>query len=344
MRRRDFVQVSATAAGGLLVAVTVPAGLRRALAAGAPPAGTALGAFVEIAADGAVTIASKNPEIGQGVKTSLPMLVAEELEIPWERVRVVQAGLDPRYGDQGAGGSTAVSENWDGLRKAGRHRAAPPRRGRGRALGRRAVGVPGGIGCRGASGHRSPAPLRRAGGRGGPPPGAHGRHAEGSEGLPVDRHARVRRGQSRHRDRPGDLRHRRQGARYASRLRAAPAVRPSARDLGQRRARSGCPASGASSASSRCRVRCTSARALPSSPTRPGPRSRASARSRPPGRRRRVRRSTWRPFAPRCSRPSSVPASPSGATGMSTAPSAAPRGPWRPPTRCRSSPTRRWSR
>ncbi len=119
MRRRDFVQVSATAAGGLLVAVSVPAGLRRAFAAGGPPASSALGAFIEIAADGSVTIASKNPEIGQGVKTSLPMLVAEELDIPWERVRVVQAGLDARYGDQGAGGSTSVSENWNGLRKAG---------------------------------------------------------------------------------------------------------------------------------------------------------------------------------------------------------------------------------
>ena len=113
MRRRDFVQVSATAAGGLLVAVAIPARLRDALAA-SPPAGSSLGAFVEIAADGTVTIASKNPEIGQGVKTSLPLLVAEELDVPWQRVRVVQAGLDPRYGDQGAGGSTAVSENWNG--------------------------------------------------------------------------------------------------------------------------------------------------------------------------------------------------------------------------------------
>jgi isoquinoline 1-oxidoreductase subunit beta len=119
MRRRDFVQVSATAAGGLLVAVSVPAGLRRAFAAAEPPASSALGAFVQIAADGSVTIASKNPEIGQGVKTSLPMLVAEELDIPWEGVQVIQAGLDARYGDQGAGGSTSVSENWSGLRKAG---------------------------------------------------------------------------------------------------------------------------------------------------------------------------------------------------------------------------------
>jgi isoquinoline 1-oxidoreductase beta subunit len=75
--------------------------------------------FVEIAPDGIITIASKNPEIGQGVKTSLPLLVAEELDAPWERVRVVQADLDQRYGAQFAGGSTAISENWLGMRQAG---------------------------------------------------------------------------------------------------------------------------------------------------------------------------------------------------------------------------------
>jgi isoquinoline 1-oxidoreductase beta subunit len=118
--RRAFLQVSAGAAGGLLLSVTLPAGIRRALAA--PPtskAGAVLHAFVEIAPDGIITIASKNPEIGQGVKTSLPMLVAEELDAPWDRVRVVQADLDPRYGDQFAGGSTAISENWLGMRQAG---------------------------------------------------------------------------------------------------------------------------------------------------------------------------------------------------------------------------------
>ena len=118
MRRRDFVQVGATAAGGLAVAVLLPGRLRGALAA-APSAGKSLGAFVEIGPDGTVTIVAKNPEIGQGVKTSLPMIVAEELDVPWQRVLVRQAGLDARYGDQFAGGSTAVSENWDGLRKAG---------------------------------------------------------------------------------------------------------------------------------------------------------------------------------------------------------------------------------
>ncbi|HET9726828.1 MAG TPA: molybdopterin cofactor-binding domain-containing protein [Gemmatimonadales bacterium] len=119
MRRREFVTVSATAAGGLLVTVAVPATVRRVLGAERAGSGVSLGAFVEIGADSVVTIASKNPEIGQGVKTSLPLLVAEELDLPWEQVRVVQADLDRRYGDQFAGGSTAVSDNWEGLRKAG---------------------------------------------------------------------------------------------------------------------------------------------------------------------------------------------------------------------------------
>ncbi len=117
MHRRDFVQVTATAAGGLLVGWAVPGVVRRASAASR--ASATLGPFVEIGPDGTVTIASKNPEIGQGVKTALPMMVAEELDVAWERVRVVQADLDPRYGDQFAGGSTAVSENWAGLRQAG---------------------------------------------------------------------------------------------------------------------------------------------------------------------------------------------------------------------------------
>jgi isoquinoline 1-oxidoreductase subunit beta len=119
MERREFVRVSATATGGLLVAAVVPLTVRKALGADRAGPGVSLGPFVEIGADGSVTIASKNPEIGQGVKTSLPLLVAEELDVPWERVHVVQADLNARYGDQFAGGSTAVSDGWEGLRRAG---------------------------------------------------------------------------------------------------------------------------------------------------------------------------------------------------------------------------------
>ena len=116
--RREFLRVGASVAGGLVIAFTLSRSARRTLAE-MPGSGTGLGAFLEIAPTGAVTIAAKNPEIGQGVKTSLPMLIAEELDVPWSRVRVVQADLGDRYGDQFAGGSTAISDNWLGLRRAG---------------------------------------------------------------------------------------------------------------------------------------------------------------------------------------------------------------------------------
>ena len=122
MNRRGFVALGSSALGGLLVYVYFPPTGRERSGdgeVGAAAPGVALGAFVEVAADGIVTIAAKNPEIGQGVKTTLPMLVAEELDVDWSAVRVVQADLDPRFRDQFAGGSTAVSSSWLPLRRAG---------------------------------------------------------------------------------------------------------------------------------------------------------------------------------------------------------------------------------
>lgn len=120
LSRRAFLSASVAAGGGLMLSFSVP---MRALAdaattdAGAP---AMLNAFIRIAPNGIVSIMAKNPEIGQGIKTMLPMILAEELDADWKQVRIEQAELDPgRYGAQFAGGSFATTFNWDPLRRAG---------------------------------------------------------------------------------------------------------------------------------------------------------------------------------------------------------------------------------
>ena len=117
--RRDFLKAGA-AGGGLLLTFGWPALGQDASIETAAAAPAMLTAFVRITADNAITIMAKNPEIGQGVKTMLPMLIAEELDADWSQVRIEQADLDPAvYGNQHAGGSTATPQNWDPLRKVG---------------------------------------------------------------------------------------------------------------------------------------------------------------------------------------------------------------------------------
>jgi isoquinoline 1-oxidoreductase beta subunit len=118
--RRDFLRVSAAAGGGLLLTFSLPS-LAKAAPMGETETGTGtLTAYVRISPDNIVTIMAKNPEIGQGVKTMLPMLVAEELDVNWSQVRTQQADLNPAlYGNQHAGGSTSTPQNWNPLRKAG---------------------------------------------------------------------------------------------------------------------------------------------------------------------------------------------------------------------------------
>jgi isoquinoline 1-oxidoreductase beta subunit len=126
--RRTFLKASAAAGGGLMLSFSLPAWAEAAASGRAATGsdangarnGASVNAFVRIAPDNTVTIMAKNPEIGQGVKTMLPMLIAEELDVDWSQVRIEQALLDPaRYGRQHAGGSTSTPQNWDPLRRVG---------------------------------------------------------------------------------------------------------------------------------------------------------------------------------------------------------------------------------
>ncbi len=112
--RREFLKLTGLVGGGLMLSFT---GLRAAATATA--GALAPNGFLRIDSEG-ITLYAKNPEIGQGVKTSLPMIVAEELDAAWEDVEVVQSPIDAEtYGPQVAGGSNSVRVNWDLLRTAG---------------------------------------------------------------------------------------------------------------------------------------------------------------------------------------------------------------------------------
>ncbi|MGB5487788.1 MAG: molybdopterin cofactor-binding domain-containing protein [Lysobacterales bacterium] len=116
MDRRSFLRVSMLASGALLVGV----GFEAPLLAGEQAGTTWIpNLYVRINVDGKVTIVSKNPEAGQGVKTAFPMVVAECLNVDWKDVSVEQAPLDDRYGRQVIGGSRGTPDGWDDLRIAG---------------------------------------------------------------------------------------------------------------------------------------------------------------------------------------------------------------------------------
>ncbi len=116
--RRQFLRVTALAGGGMLLGVhRVSPGEAGATE---PAVDFVPNAFIRITRDGLVTIVAKNPEIGQGVKTMLPMIIADELGVDWKGVQVEQAPLDPaRFTGQSAGGSTAAPNNWLPMRRVG---------------------------------------------------------------------------------------------------------------------------------------------------------------------------------------------------------------------------------
>ena len=123
--RRYFLRASAMVGGGVLLATYLePFAGAAALAEADGAAGGAAdfvpNAYIRIAPSGIVTITAKNPEIGQGIKTMLPMLIADELDVDWKDVRIEQAPLDTtKFQNQWAGGSTATPTNWLPMRRVG---------------------------------------------------------------------------------------------------------------------------------------------------------------------------------------------------------------------------------
>ncbi len=116
--RRNFLKTSIAVSGSLMVGFHVP-GFAKTEAAS-----TAINGWVRVGSDNSVTIICHRSEMGQGTYTSMPMLVAEELEVDLRRVKIEMAGVDPIYinallGGQLTGGSTSVRDAFDGLRKAG---------------------------------------------------------------------------------------------------------------------------------------------------------------------------------------------------------------------------------
>jgi len=116
--RRSFLRVTSVAGGGMLLGLYSKPLLAQGPAA--PATGFKADAFIRIAADGTVNILAKNPEVGQGSQTHLPMIIADELDVDWKDVKIKLADLDQaKYGPQSAGGSNSTPVNWDPLRLVG---------------------------------------------------------------------------------------------------------------------------------------------------------------------------------------------------------------------------------
>src|SRR5215469_66270 len=122
INRRNFLKVTAASGGGLLLSLysqpeaSAQRGGGGLFGGPAPDPHT----YIKIAPDGTTTIVAKNPEVGQGVKTMLPMLIAEELDVEWKNVKIDQADFDDtKYSGQFAGGSFATPSNWVPMRQAG---------------------------------------------------------------------------------------------------------------------------------------------------------------------------------------------------------------------------------
>jgi isoquinoline 1-oxidoreductase beta subunit len=114
LSRREFVAGGVAAGVGLVVGFYLPHNLSSLRAQEFSP-----NAYLRISPDNKVTIVVARSEMGQGVRTALPMILAEELEADWKQIEIEQAGASTLFGDQGTGGSASIRTTWDPMRKAG---------------------------------------------------------------------------------------------------------------------------------------------------------------------------------------------------------------------------------
>ena len=113
LSRREFITAGVAAGAGLVIGFYWPHGSSHQRGTFAP------NAYLQITPDGRITVAVARSEMGQGVRTSLPMILAEELEAYWKQISIEQIGASTLYGDQTTGGSASVRTTWDPMRKAG---------------------------------------------------------------------------------------------------------------------------------------------------------------------------------------------------------------------------------
>jgi isoquinoline 1-oxidoreductase beta subunit len=114
--RREFLKSSAAGGAGLLLAFYLPA---FAVEPNSPEESFKPNAYIAINPQGDIRLVVTRSEMGQGVRTALAMILAEELDADWSRVKIEQGDCDPQYGDMTTGGSMSIRSTWDPLRKAG---------------------------------------------------------------------------------------------------------------------------------------------------------------------------------------------------------------------------------
>jgi isoquinoline 1-oxidoreductase beta subunit len=125
--RRSFIKVSALAGGGVVISLYAPESIGQQRGGPPPASPVNPSTYITVHTDNTFSIVGKNPETGQGIKNALPMIIADEFDVDWKQVKVVNADFDPKYGrDAGdpnlrqiEGGSTAIPQNYTPMRNVG---------------------------------------------------------------------------------------------------------------------------------------------------------------------------------------------------------------------------------